>query len=115
MALAAHGISISGQLSTPSTLNAWLQHNSGYAGDNDLEESAVVFIDESRVRWLGYYYNNTALPPDTIKQMLMNEVVVIANVRAVWCCLCVVLCVNDVLCAGDERRSLCVGDRIRFG
>lgn len=85
MALAGHSISIESQLSTPHTLNAWLRTNNGYAGDNDLEESAVVYVDESRVRWLGYYYNDTSLPPATIKQMLLNEVVVIANVCLLPC------------------------------
>lgn len=82
MALAGHSISIppSGVGSDPGSVNHWLQANSGYVGDNNLDETVVPGIDPARVKWVGFFYNNTSLPPATIKELLDGQVVVIANV-----------------------------------
>jgi hypothetical protein len=38
-------------VSTPKSLNIWLQNNNGYDGSNDLIEEAVPEIDPSRIFW----------------------------------------------------------------
>jgi len=80
MALAGHGVTVDGALSDPHTLNAWLRTHGGYVGDNNLEESVVPGVNPARVKWIGFYYNNTSLPPATLKQMLDQQLIVIANV-----------------------------------
>lgn len=50
MALNGHGIKISGDRSTPGTLNAWLRAHSGYTG-NDFKEEALPHIDPAHISW----------------------------------------------------------------
>mmetsp|Transcript_5707 Transcript_5707/g.7986 ORF Transcript_5707/g.7986 Transcript_5707/m.7986 type:complete len:191 (-) Transcript_5707:61-633(-) len=80
MALNGKGIKINGISSNPGVLNTWLQQNGGYDADNDLYEEVIFEIAPNDVAYLGPYYNNTSLSPQTLKVMLLNELVVIANV-----------------------------------
>jgi hypothetical protein len=78
MALAGHSIDINGQGANPGTLNKWLRANSGYVGDNDLEESVVPKINKARIEWTGKAFNLSAAE---VKKMLDDPThIVIANV-----------------------------------
>jgi len=80
MSLRGKHVSIGSQASDPSVLNTWLRANRGYTNDSSLYETVVPEINPDRIKFLGSLYNNTALPPSTLRKMLDSHVVVIANV-----------------------------------
>ncbi|RYG57092.1 hypothetical protein EON66_01230 [archaeon] len=51
MAIAGHNISINHALSTPDTLNTFLQQNGGYTSGNDMEESVVPQVNTKYISW----------------------------------------------------------------
>lgn len=65
----------------PATFNTWLQHNKGYDGDNDLDETAVPALNPGRIVWPadGMHTTND-LPVATVVDYLDKGRVVIANV-----------------------------------
>lgn len=64
--------SIAGQVSTPATLNSWLQKNKGYVDGDDFEETVLSNLD-SRIAFDTPIHSGTALTPQQIRELLWDK------------------------------------------
>jgi hypothetical protein len=81
MSLNGFNILVGNTTADPAVLNAWLQQNDGYSGDNELDEAAIPNINPALITWPtdGMHRTND-LPIETIRAYLLKSRVVIANV-----------------------------------
>ncbi|KAM9968152.1 hypothetical protein ACTFIW_002588 [Dictyostelium discoideum] len=78
MAIAGRGITLNNVVSTPGSLNSWLQANNGYVGDDLLEETALTGVSPS-IQWVGSY-SATDFSMDQVVDMINKQTIVIINV-----------------------------------
>lgn len=84
MAIAGYNIPIDGQVSTPETLNVWLQNNNGYVpGTSDLIEDSLNNLPQNRVVWpIDGMHTTNDISIETIRAYVQDKPrrVAIANV-----------------------------------
>lgn len=77
MGIAGSNITIDLNLSTPQSLNTWLQLNNGYDGSNDLIETAVPDIDPDRIFWLDDAFHKTNdISFDEVRNFLASKLLI---------------------------------------